>query len=136
MVVRRRKKKIKLRGNRTHGKGNTKNKRGKGSSGGKGNAGYLETKWTWTVKYDPERFGKHGFHSIHKKKKSVITLRDINAMIENNRIEKKDNNYYLEFDGKVLATGELNYPVIIKARSFSEGVKEKVEKAKGSIEKI
>ncbi|MEM4368578.1 MAG: uL15m family ribosomal protein [Candidatus Anstonellales archaeon] len=137
MVVRKRKKKIKLRGNRTHGKGNTKNKRGKGSSGGKGNAGYLETKWTWTVKYDPDRFGKHGFNSIYAKKKmKTITLSAINTMIEKNELKKEKDKYLFEFDGKVLATGEVYYPVLIKAKAFSKGVKEKVEKNNGQIEKF
>lgn len=39
MVVRNRKKKNKMRGNRTHGWGNTKNRRGSGTRGGVGKAG-------------------------------------------------------------------------------------------------
>jgi len=39
MVVRNRKKKNRMRGNRTHGWGNTKNRRGSGTRGGVGNAG-------------------------------------------------------------------------------------------------
>ncbi len=39
MVIRRKKKTNKVRGNRYHGKGNTKNKRGAGTRGGRGKAG-------------------------------------------------------------------------------------------------
>ena len=46
MTIRKRKKKNKLRGHRTHGKGDTKNHRGAGSRGGVGRAGSHKHKFT------------------------------------------------------------------------------------------
>ena len=46
MVVRRRKKKNKLRGQRTHGGGGTKNRRGAGCRGGVGKAGSHKHKFS------------------------------------------------------------------------------------------
>ena len=41
---------FKHRGNRTHGGGNTKNRRGKGNRGGVGRAGYHKHRWLHTIK--------------------------------------------------------------------------------------
>ena len=37
---------------------------------------------------------------------------------------------------KILGNGEITKPVTVKAHAFSTSAKEKIEKAKGSIEKI
>src|SRR5262245_11896525 len=50
----------KYRGHRTMGRGK-KAGRGKGKRGGTGNAGLHKHKYLWTVKYDPDHFGVHGF---------------------------------------------------------------------------
>ena len=63
MPERTRRKKNKLRGNRTHGKGNTKNHRGAGSKGGRGRAGSHKHKFSKYYK----TFGKHGFVRKNKK---------------------------------------------------------------------
>lgn len=50
----------KYRGKRTMGRGK-KAGRGKGKRGGTGNAGLHKHKYLYTVKYDPQHFGVHGF---------------------------------------------------------------------------
>ncbi len=63
MVVRRRKKTRRLRGRtRTMGYGRIGQHRKSGSKGGFGAAGMHKHMWTWTVKYAPTWFGKHGFN--------------------------------------------------------------------------
>lgn len=133
MANRKRKKTLKLRGRRTHGKGNTKNNRGKGRTAGKGNAGFFRSKWTWTVVYDPQRFGKYGFHSI-RSGTPTITLEEINCMILGKKIVKQGDKYELQFPGKVLGTGKIAFPLKLRAKQITEGAKKKIEEANGEIE--
>ncbi len=133
MVVRKRKKKLKLRGHRTHGKGNTKNKRGKGKNAGKGNAGFLKSKWTYTVKYDPLRFGKHGFHSITKKPE-VYTLREIDEMILRGEVQNKEGYFEVDLsDSKIIGTGNISHKIRLKALRISESAKNKILKLGGEV---
>lgn len=67
-----------LRGSRTHGWGQVGQHRESGSRGGRGNAGKHKHKWTHTVKYEPDYFGKHGFHSI---KRDATTV-NVGALLE------------------------------------------------------
>ena len=50
-----------MRGSRTHGWGRVGQHRKSGDKGGRGKVGYGKHKWTWTVKYAPNWYGKHGF---------------------------------------------------------------------------
>ena len=127
---RKRKRSVKLHGTRTHGKGNTKNKRGKGRKAGKGMAGFMKSKWTYTVKYMKDYFGVHGFNSISKKLESVSVER-INELAATGRLEKKGSMFEFQFKGKVLGTGKLEFPVKVVASRISEGAKEKIIAAKG-----
>jgi large subunit ribosomal protein L15 len=61
MVVRRKKKSRKYRGYRNQGYGSIGQHRKSGSRGGVGLVGYHKHKWSWTVKYFPDWYGKHGF---------------------------------------------------------------------------
>ncbi|MEM2955643.1 MAG: 50S ribosomal protein L15, partial [Nitrososphaerales archaeon] len=51
----------KLRGSRTVGYGQVGQHRKSGSRGGKGKAGLHKHKWSWTVKYAPNYFGRDEF---------------------------------------------------------------------------
>ncbi|MEM0231544.1 MAG: hypothetical protein QXG78_00335, partial [Candidatus Methanomethyliaceae archaeon] len=61
MVVRREKKVRKQRGSRTYGWGTVGQHRKSGMRGGFGNAGLHKHKWSWTIKYGKDHFGKYGF---------------------------------------------------------------------------
>ena len=63
----------KFRGMRTHGRGK-KAGRGKGKRGGTGNAGLHKHKWIWTLKYDPDHFGRHGFKRPQKMLMAPVTI--------------------------------------------------------------
>ena len=137
MVRRHEKKSKKYLGSRTWGAGNTKKRRGKGCKGGRGYSGSHKHKWLHIIKYEPDHFGKRGFISLKQKKgkkvEKIINIGDINLMIKDGKIEKVDNYYNFEFDGKILGRGELNFPVKVKAVSISESAKEKIEKAGGMV---
>jgi len=146
MVVRRRKKIRKLRGSRTHGYGSHKKHRGGGSRGGRGRAGMHKHKWTYTVKYEPEHFGKKGFVRPRKvvKKPKAINLKELDKLAEN-LLEKglaekegekiKINVLRLGYE-KVLGNGKLTKPLIVEARIFSEKAIKKLEEAGGRAVKV
>lgn len=133
MVRRTKSKKKKYLGQRSWGGGNVKNRRGKGSRGGKGYAGSTKQRWTYIVKYEPDHFKSQGFVNPTKPVRlSVINLNQIQEQATAGKLKKKDKNFLLEFDGKVLGTGIISVPVTVTAKSFSEKAKKKIEEAGGT----
>ncbi len=138
MVVRKRRKKNTLRGNRVHGKGDTKNKRGAGCRGGRGRAGSHKHKFTkyWKT------FGKYGTLKV---KKTLIGI-NISDLVEKlpklvsaKKIEQEKGAYIidgkkLKFD-KILGRGKLTEQLIIKNLEVSQKAAEIIENAGGTIEK-
>ncbi len=134
-MVRDKKKTGKFRGTRSQGKGNVKNRSGSGGRGGCGKSGRKKQKKSWVTKYEPDYFGKHGFSRI-KKTDNAINLYEIERKIINGEISKKGEKYYYEFSGKILGSGFINYPVEIKAKSWSKKAQDKVKKLSGEISPI
>jgi large subunit ribosomal protein L15 len=125
----------KLRGHRSRGRGNVKNRRGSGNRGGRGNAVLHKHKWTYTVKYDKDHFGSSGFvRHVNQKRPKTINVWGINTLISNGKIEKKGGIYSYEFNGKILGSGEINFPVHVKAKAFTEKAAKKIESAGGKAE--
>jgi len=141
MVVHRRRKHLKFRGHRAQGYGSHKKHRGGGSQGGRGKAGMHKHKWSYTVKYAPETFGKFGF------KRPVETVEEVAAVniwqldeqaerLLRERLAAKEGDAIkidvakIGFD-KVLGSGKLTKRLIVEAKSFSEDAKRKIEEAGG-----
>ncbi len=118
-----------LRGKRTHGKGNTKNKRGAGCKGGAGRAGSFKHKFT---KYYV-MIGKRKLLSPRlraKEKLRTITLHDLNKYLVNtDTIDLKE----IGFD-KILGTGNILKSIKVKNAILTKTAKEKIEKKGGVIE--
>jgi len=118
-----------LRGKRTHGKGNTKNKRGAGNQGGAGRAGSFKHKFT---KYQVI-VGKRKLVSPRlgpKDKPKAITLHDLNSYLLNKDvIDLKEIGFQ-----KILGTGNLTKKVTIKNALVTKVAREKIEKLGGVIE--
>lgn len=143
MVVRRRKKVRKLRGSRTHGYGSHKKHRGGGSRGGRGKAGMHKHKWTYTVKYEPEHFGKRGFSRPKEvvRKLKGINLKDLDKLVERllgEKVLEEENGKVkiniLKFGyEKVLGSGKITKPLIVEAKAFSERARKKIEEAGGEV---
>jgi len=139
MVVRRCRKRKKYLGNRTRGAGDTKNRRGAGSKGGKGNVG----RW----KHKKASFQHLVGTKVTQKAKStysVITLFDINNYVDkllstgkmkadNVVLDFKEDKFLKKYD-KVLGKGNINYKVVFKNVKVSKGVEEKIKGKGGSIE--
>jgi len=127
MTDRKRRKKNKLRGQRTMGAGNTKNRRGAGSRGGRGKAGA----------------NKHKFHSIGRlkpvkyrlkadKKDREINLGQLDAMLTDlvakGLVAKEGEKFIVTQKsgyGKVLSQGETAHKIVLK-----------INASKGAIKKI
>lgn len=127
MVVRQRKKNRKYHGTRSWGAGNIKNRRGAGDRGGVGKGG-RKNKFTYMVKYEPERIRKKGFASWGAKELKEINLTGISKLAKAS-VEQKPT---IELKGyKVLSDGVLEKPAIIKATGFSKKAQEKIKGSGG-----
>ena len=137
-----RKRKVrKKRGSRTHGYGRVGQHRGGGQRGGHGKVGFHKHKWTYTVKYDPDRFGKHGFKRPIRKEVSAINVgkldEQIESLLDSKQAEKTKEGVkvYLNRLGfeKLLGKGKVTHPLIIQVDSCSKSAAEKIEEAGGKI---
>lgn len=145
MVVRKRKKHSRFRGNR-HYHGSHKKWRGSGNRGGIGQAGLENHMKGRMLKYDPEHFGKHGFKRHYSLIESIrtINLKDLDLMI-NKLVEQK---LVVEDDGKIkvnigkigydklLGSGKITKPIIVEGKYFSKGAVKKLEEVGGKAVKI
>lgn len=121
-----------LRGSRRHGKGNVKNKRGAGNRGGRGRAGMHKHKFSYTVKYEPDAFGRRGFFR-KKKKEASINLWQIENFIKTGCLDKKGDMFEFNFDGKILGSGFITQPILVRAKSFTKKAEEKIKSVGGRI---
>jgi len=131
----------KQRGSRTHGWGRVGQHRAGGSRGGHGNAGRDKHKWSYTIKYEPEYFGKHGFKQLSRRKVNVINVGDldekVSRLLSEKKVIKKNDGIHIDLHqlgyDKLLGGGQATHPFIIKATAYSKSAKEKIKKANGKI---
>jgi len=142
MTVRIKERHRKFRGRRTY-HGSHKKWRGGGSRGGRGAAGMHKHKWSYTVKYDKEHFGRIANKS-HQKKLAIVGLDYLNSRAEKllkDKIAEKEgdaikiNVAKLGFE-KVLGSGKVTMPLIVEAKAFSKSAQEKLAKAGGKAVKV
>jgi len=138
MTVRKRKRKNKLRAQRTHGSGNTKNRRGAGSRGGRGRAGSQKHKFNLYVK----SFGKERKQIIGKKKPEAINLDLLVQLLPKWIIEKKAEKTAegIVIDGKKIGYQKLlgkahvlKEKLILKNLTASKKAAEKIIAAGGKV---
>ena len=130
----------KHRGSRSHGWGQSAGHRGAGSRGGHGKAGGRKHHWTYTIKYEPNRFGKHGFNHLNEKI-STINVGDLDQSVDlllaNGQAKKKEEGIFVDLDAlgvnKLLGSGSVNQPFIIKVEAFSSIAATKIQVANGQI---
>ncbi len=132
MVIRQKKRARKYLGTRRWGVGNIKNARGAGDRGGVGKGG-KKHKWTYIVKYEPERIRSKGFNQWEHVELKEIDLNVLSKMAE----KSKDAKPALELRGyKVLSDGVLRKPAVIKATNFSKKALEKIKQSGGEAIKL
>jgi len=133
------------RGSRTHGWGQIGQHRAGGGRGGHGKAGLDKHKWTYVIKHDPTYWEKKGFVSTRTlgRKVSIINvgkLDDLADKLESEKkLERKDKKIFLDLESlgydKLLGTGEIIKPMLVKVASYSEAASRKLEEAGGQIHK-
>ncbi|MFH1750121.1 MAG: uL15m family ribosomal protein [Candidatus Micrarchaeota archaeon] len=124
--------------NRTFGSGNTKNRRGKGSRGGVGRAGFHKHKRFQYLKSEGPSTTVAGFVNVSRKKIEVVGLNELSLQIERGAYKKAGDAYEIDLRRKgrfvkLLGNGEFGIKANIKADAHSDSAKEKVEKAGGQI---
>jgi large subunit ribosomal protein L15 len=132
------------RGSRTHGWGQVGQHRSGGSRGGKGKTGGHKHKWTHTIKYAPNRYGKKGFASRKKMIPTTINIGQLNEIIEklldNNQATKSPQGITIDLSllgiDKLLGKGRVDTPVIIKVESYSQLALKKIKETGGQILEI
>jgi large subunit ribosomal protein L15 len=133
----------KQRGSRTHGYGQIGQHRAGGGRGGHGKAGYDKHKWTYVLKYDPTYWEKKGFVSTRTlgRKVNVINVGKLDDLADKldseKKLERKDKKIFLDLESlgydKLLGTGEIIKPLLVKVASYSEAASRKLEEAGGQI---
>ena len=134
----------KKRGSRYHGYGQVGQHRGGGQRGGHGKAGFHKHKWTYTIKYEPERFGKHGFKPPTRREVSAINVGEldeqIDSLLDNKQAEKTKEGIKVHLNrlgyNKLLGKGQVTHPLIVQLKSCSKSATSKIEKAGGKILEI
>lgn len=131
----------KFRGSRSHGWGQVSAHPGAGSRGGRGAAGGHKHKWTRTVAYEPDRFGKDGFRRSWVDEAATINIGRLDEIAEEllaRELAAKDKEgIHVDLSslgvGKLLGGGRTEKALIVKVASFSGAAKRKIEEAKGRI---
>jgi len=131
------------RGSRTHGWGQVGQHRARGGRGGTGKAGLDKHKWTYVVKHDPTYWNKKGFVSVKtlNKKVNVINIGKLDDLADKleseKKLKKKENKIFVDLKSlgydKLLGTGEVTKPMLVKVASYSESASKKLEDAGGEI---
>jgi len=125
-------------GSRSHGKGNVKNKRGSGCKGGVGRAGMHKHRFSYATTYDREwvaHGGRRGFANPTAKKFKVLNVYQIEDMIKSGELKTLGASkvFTLEFNGRILAQGDLNHAVEVRALYATESAIEKIKNAGGKF---
>jgi len=128
----------KKRGSRTQGWGRVGQHRRTGSKGRR-NPGRHNALLSYVIKYEPDYFGKKGFTSPKslKKQVNVINIGMLDRIAEKSSAETEKDKPFIDLEGlgytKLLGTGRITKPVVVKVGSCSKTAAEKIKKAGGQI---
>ena len=131
----------KMRGSRTHGYGVVGQHRKKGTKGYR-KVGRHKGGWTYTVKYEPDYFGKRGFTPKGASQKvSAINVGELEELISRlsreQKLKKKGGKVILDLEelgyDKLLGMGKITQPILLKVSSCSETAAKKIYEAGGQV---
>lgn len=135
MVERKRRKKNKVRGERTHGQGDTKNNRGGGSRGGRGRAGSNKHNLFSIGQKDPRKYRLKS----NKKGKSISVGNldsQIETLLKKGKITKEKEFYVIDEESgykKILSQGTIKNKIFLKISATKPAIK-KIKDAGGKVE--
>ncbi|MCD6461312.1 MAG: uL15 family ribosomal protein, partial [Thermoplasmata archaeon] len=91
-------------------------------------------RWTWTLKYDRDHFGRRGFkrHPSISRPLVTVNVRDVDRWAKERGVEEIDLTE-MGVD-KLLGSGKIEKPLRIRVERASPLAIEKVEAAGGSVE--
>lgn len=108
-----------------------------GSRGGRGKAGMHKHKWSYTIKYAPDHFGKHGFKSIHPRP-TEINVGDLERILEGMSYKTDEkgrpvvNLTEAGFD-RLIGKGRLSSPIKVIVAYATERATRKIEAVGGEV---
>lgn len=127
----------KRRGSRTHGYGRVGQHRKSGSKGVR-KAGRHKHGWTYVIRYEPEYFGKKGFTSPRslRRKVNVVNVGELDELAERFSTSR-DDKLFLDLCNlgytKLLGSGNVTKPLVVRVASYSKSAAEKIKEAGGEI---
>jgi len=116
--------------------------RASGQRGGVGNAGLHKHRWSWTIKYDPDHFGKDDMHPPQASKPdkwvNVGSLDELYRKLSTKgKVGDLEGKPVLDLSSmgikKLLGGGSVKGAYLIVVDSFTEGARRKVVDAGGVI---
>jgi large subunit ribosomal protein L15 len=128
----------KKRGTRTQGWGRVAQHRRTGSKGRR-NPGRHKALWSYVIKYEPDYFSKVGFTSPQslRHQAKTINVGTLDGIAVKLSTEKQEDKPVVDLAAlgytKLLGTGKITRPLIIKVASCSKSASEKVKNAGGQV---
>jgi len=128
----------KKRGSRTQGWGRVGQHRRTGSKGRR-NPGRHKGLWSYVIKYEPDYYGKTGFTSPKSLKQNVnvINVGTLDGLAERFAVEREKGKFFIDLESlgytKLLGTGKMTRPLVIKVPAVSKSAAEKIREAGGQI---
>ena len=128
----------KKRGSRTQGWGRVGQHRRTGSKGRR-NPGRHKALWSYVIKYEPNYFGKTGFTSPRslRNEAKIMNVGTLDGIAAKLSTEKQGDKIVVDLEAlgytKLLGTGRISKPLIIKVASCSKSAAEKVKSAGGQV---
>jgi large subunit ribosomal protein L15 len=139
-----RKRKIRrLRGSRTHGWGTSGQHRDSGMLGGHGNVGLLRHKKSAVIRYGIQLKKKSLLPRLEDKRRSVTSVGQLEDLLlrrdSAHVVSEQEGKKLLDLRAlgftKLLGSGKIHVPILVKIDSFSKSAAAKIEAAGGRIEK-
>ena len=126
-----------MRGSKSHGYGEKKKHRGKGSRGGKGLANIFKHKNIWVKKKRPDLLKRNiGFKSLQQRgirpETRTVNVGDLARILGGADFKKEVKLSDYGYD-KLLGSGQIKTAVKVKVDSYTERAEEKILKAGGQI---
>jgi large subunit ribosomal protein L15 len=127
----------KTRGSRTQGYGRVGQHRDTGSKGYR-KCGRHKAKWSYVLRFEPDYFGKHGFtshQSLNRKMNSINVGKLDEIAVEISTENDKGRFIDLQRLGytKLLGSGQITQPLVVKVASYSRSAAEKIKNAGGQV---
>jgi large subunit ribosomal protein L15 len=93
-------------------------------------------KWSWTVKFEPDHFGRDPFKPPRRERPSRwMNVGELDSLLPRGRGEKKPAELDLAAMGigKLLGSGIVGGPIVVRVDSFTKRAQAKIEGAGGKI---